>query len=78
MIFLGIDLGWRTGPSGVCCLRLTETDLSLIALNRLDTHNEVLKWVQIQAPGTTPGMVAVDAPTIIPNPTGMRLPDRLA
>ncbi|MEM7794417.1 MAG: DUF429 domain-containing protein [Cyanobacteria bacterium P01_C01_bin.118] len=78
MIFLGIDLGWRTGPSGVCCLRLTETDLSLIALNRLDTHDEVLKWVQIQAPGTTPGMVAVDAPTIIPNPTGMRLPDRLA
>lgn len=78
MIFLGIDLGWQTGPSGVCSLSLTETGLSTVDLQRLDTHGDVLDWVSAQAPAATPAMVAVDAPTIIPNPTGMRLPDRLA
>ncbi len=77
MIFLGIDLGWQTGPSGVCCLSLEKTKLSLIALDRLDTHTDVLTWIAHQA-STKPAMVAVDAPTIIPNPTGMRVPDRLA
>ena len=78
MKFLGIDLGWQTGPSGVCCLTLVGADLALIDLTRLETHDDVLNWVHVQAPATTPAMVAVDAPTIIPNPTGMRLPDRLA
>lgn len=77
MIFIGIDLGWQTGPSGVCCLCLKKTTLSLIALDRLDTHQEVLAWLKHQTP-SGPAMVAVDAPTIIPNATGMRAPDRLA
>lgn len=78
MNFLGIDLGWQTGPTGVCCLRLEGRTLSLFALDRLATHSGVMDWINRQAPGETPAMVAVDAPTIIPNPTGMRLPDRLA
>lgn len=77
MIFLGIDLGWQTGPSGVCCLRLEDTDLSLLALDRRATHADVLTWITQQAL-TGPAMVSVDAPTIIPNATGMRVPDRLA
>lgn len=77
MIFLGIDLGWQTGPSGVCCLNLDDMGLSLIALDRLVTHAEVLTWVSQQAL-TGPAMVSVDAPTVIPNATGMRVPDRLA
>ncbi|MEA5464217.1 DUF429 domain-containing protein [Leptothoe sp. PORK10 BA2] len=78
MRFLGIDLGWHTGPTGVCCLQLTANGLSLMALDRLATHGDVLAWVMAQAPAPVPAMVAVDAPTIIPNPTGMRQPDRLA
>ena len=78
MHFLGIDLGWQTGPTGVCCLKLKADTLSLVALTRLTTHGEVTAWITQQAPDHTPAMVAVDAPTIIPNPTGMRQPDRLA
>lgn len=78
MRFLGIDLGWQTGATGVCCLQLIGDTLSLVALDRLPTHTDVLNWTTTQAPGNVPAMVAVDAPTIIPNPTGMRQPDRLA
>ncbi|MGD1857930.1 MAG: DUF429 domain-containing protein [Leptolyngbyaceae cyanobacterium] len=78
MRFLGIDLGWQTGPTGTCCLDLTLDTLSLSHLGRLSTHGEVLVWIAAQAPTPVPAMVAVDAPTIIPNLTGMREPDRLA
>ncbi|MEM6255972.1 MAG: DUF429 domain-containing protein [Cyanobacteria bacterium P01_D01_bin.156] len=78
MYFLGIDLGWTTGPTGVCCLKLQADSLSLERLERLATHRDVLAWITEQAPKDTPAMVAVDAPTIIPNSTGMRQPDRLA
>ena len=78
MRFLGIDLGWQNGPTGVCCLQLAGDTLSLLALDRLPTHADVLSWTTSQAPSQVPAMVAVDAPTIIPNPTGMRQPDRLA
>ncbi|MEL6330984.1 MAG: DUF429 domain-containing protein, partial [Cyanobacteria bacterium J06626_26] len=78
MYFLGVDLGWQTGPTGVCCLQLTAATLSLVTLDRLTTHSDVLTWITHQVPANIPAMVAVDAPTIIPNPTGMREPDRLA
>jgi predicted RNase H-like nuclease len=78
MTFIGVDLGWKTGPSGVCCLHCRGGDLTLSALDRCHTHAEVLAWIDAQVPSETPAMVAVDAPTIIPNETGMRLPDRLA
>lgn len=78
MYFLGVDLGWQTGPTGVCCLRLKMDELSLVTLDRLTTHAEVLHWINQRAPVPTPAMVAVDAPTLIPNATGMRQPDRLA
>lgn len=102
MKFIGIDLGWQSGPSGLCCLTLEEvsgeisvhdvlehlplerkpfggtTCLTLTALDRKETLAEVLEWVDGQVPGATPAGVAVDAPTLIPNPSGMRLADRLA
>jgi predicted RNase H-like nuclease len=73
--FLGIDFGWRSQPSGLCCLELQGNDLHLIALDRLGEPVAILAWVDQWATSTT--VVAVDAPTIIPNPTGARLPDRL-
>ena len=39
---------------------------------------EILAWVDQWVPPNTPGMVAVDAPTQITNPTGMRGCDRKA
>jgi predicted RNase H-like nuclease len=76
--FLGIDLGWQSGPTGVCCLTLGDGGLQLSHLDRLDTTSEVLAWVDRWTAPDIDGVVAVDAPTLIPNQTGMRLPDRLA
>lgn len=78
MRFLGIDLGWQSGASGLCCLTLVDQSLVLDDLRRLNTKVEVLDWVDAQAPMGQPAMIAIDAPTVIPNATGMRWPDRLA
>lgn len=78
MRFLGIDLGWQSQPSGVCCLALQNTTLTLLDLDRADTINEVLAWIDQWAGDQETVGIAVDAPTLIPNQTGMRLPDRLA
>ena len=78
MKFLGIDLGWSSGASGVCCLGWQNDQLELLDLDRLTHLSDLLDWVDRQVPPDHPGLVAVDAPTIIPNQTGMRLCDRLA
>lgn len=77
MHFLGIDLGWQSGNSGVCCLRLVDDRLDLVQLEVYPTQDDVLNWVDTQVGRNGPAMVAVDAPTLIPNETGMRLCDRL-
>jgi len=76
MRFLGLDLGWRTGPSGLAVLEWDGKALQLLDLSRRTELRAILDWVE-EWTGTGPGLVAVDAPTLIPNATGMRLPDRL-
>lgn len=77
MKFVGIDFGWRSQPSGLCCLDWQANQLHLVALQRLTEMDDILVWVEgAIAPGES-GVIAVDAPTLIPNATGMRLPDRL-
>ena len=78
MRFLGIDLGWQSGGSGLCCLETEQTTLRLVSLERCDSREAVLDWVDAQVNASTPALIAVDAPTLIPNETGMRLCDRLA
>ncbi|MGB3309180.1 MAG: DUF429 domain-containing protein [Nodosilinea sp.] len=76
--FLGVDLGWQSGPTGLCCLHLEDKTLTVVGLDRLQTVDEILAWISQWAEGADNAVVAVDAPTLIPNETGMRLPDRLA
>ncbi|MGB3200711.1 MAG: DUF429 domain-containing protein [Nodosilinea sp.] len=76
--FLGVDLGWQSGPTGLCCLQMANNGLRLVALDHLQSTADILTWVSHWAEGTASAVVAVDAPTLIPNETGMRLPDRLA
>lgn len=78
MRFLGIDLGWQSGPSGLCCLDFAQGHLILQQLERKASLDAVLAWVDEVVPEGVPAIVGVDAPTIIPNKTGMRSPDRLA
>ncbi len=78
MYFLGVDLGWTSGASGLCCLEWQGYGLGLRDL-RIELDVEViLNWVEQWLPNHTPGLVAVDAPTLIPNKTGMRTCDRQA
>ncbi|MBE7384040.1 MAG: DUF429 domain-containing protein [Leptolyngbya sp. SIO1E4] len=78
MRFLGIDLGWQSGGSGLCCLEATSMGLKLVSLGHCDSREAVLAWVEAQVAADAPALIAVDAPTLIPNATGMRLCDRLA
>ncbi|MEO1684317.1 MAG: DUF429 domain-containing protein [Cyanobacteria bacterium J06631_12] len=82
MRFIGIDLGWQSGPSGLCCLGSRYSDgefeLHIEQIDRKATLDGVLGWIDAIAPLPTPAIIAVDAPTLIPNETGMRSPDRLA
>lgn len=71
MRFLGVDFGWRSKPSGLACWDGAER----LVLDRLTDPADVLQWIEAQ--GTGPAIVAVDAPLVIPNETGMRIPDRL-
>ncbi|MGB3615195.1 MAG: DUF429 domain-containing protein [Elainellaceae cyanobacterium] len=78
--FLGIDLGWTSGESGLCCLEWVNEPancLKLVDLTRRLAIADILAWVDEQANGGD-AVVAIDAPTIIPNDTGMRLAEKLA
>jgi predicted RNase H-like nuclease len=77
MRFLGIDLGWKSGASGLCCLEWRGEELVLLSLERRLEIQEILGWVKNWTTPNLPALVAVDAPTLIPNSTGTRLPDRL-
>ena len=77
MKFIGIDLGWSSGASGLCCLNWQNNQLELIECDRQQTLNDILTWIDTQVSPTEPAIVAVDAPTIIANLTGMREADKL-
>jgi predicted RNase H-like nuclease len=77
MKFIGIDLGWSSGASGLCCLVWENSQLQLTDLDCKLSTVDILDWVDQRVPEPEPGLVAVDAPTLIPNATGMRLPDKL-
>lgn len=70
-LFLGLDLGWTTGATG---LAVVDDTGRLLASGRVLTDDEIAAWVAAQ-----PGRVvvaAVDAPLIVPNETGQRVPER--
>lgn len=78
MKFIGIDLGWRSQPSGLCCLEWIDGQLELLDLDRKDAIADILIWIDQSVQADEPAIIAVDAPTLIPNTTGSRLPDKLS
>ena len=77
MKFIGVDFGWSSGASGLCCLEWREGGLEILDLTTVLAIEEILAWIDRQIPPDVPAIVAVDAPTIITNSTGMRLADKL-
>ncbi|BAZ28293.1 hypothetical protein NIES4074_07240 [Cylindrospermum sp. NIES-4074] len=78
MKFLGVDFGWKSQPSGLCCLELIDGKLQLLDLERLELIADILTWIDKSVQPDEPAIIAVDAPTLIPNATGSRLPDKLS
>lgn len=78
MKFIGIDLGWRSQPSGLCSLEWIDGQLQLLDLDRKDAIADILTWIDRIVKLDEPAIIAVDAPTLIPNATGSRLPDKLS
>ncbi|MFN6466337.1 MAG: DUF429 domain-containing protein [Nostoc sp. DedVER02] len=78
MKFIGIDLGWRSQPSGLCCLEWIDGQLQLLDLDRKEAIADILTWIDQSVQPEEPAIIAVDAPTLIPNATGSRLPDKLS
>jgi predicted RNase H-like nuclease len=92
MKFIGVDFGWVSGASGLCCLEWQDCEgLSLPSKGRacmphqlkirdITTKSEVTEifnWIDQWVSSKESALIAVDAPTIIPNQTGARLPDKL-
>ena len=73
--FIGVDLGWYGKPSGLASLVLEKEVLRLRQMARLESVDEILKWIQGEA-GNGSSVVAVDAPLVIPNQTGIRGAER--
>jgi predicted RNase H-like nuclease len=74
MEFVGVDLGWHGKPSGVARLELRGDALRLASVHRLQTPDEVLRWIE-QEVECADAVVAVDAPLVIRNQTGQRAAD---
>lgn len=78
MKFIGVDLGWSSGASGLCSLERRENHLCISDLTCRVAIADILDWIDGQVQDLESAVIAVDAPTLIPNEQGMRLPDRLA
>ena len=73
--FIGIDLGWYRKPSGLALFRWVDRSLQLGDVTRITAVSEIRSWIARNAGlGTT--VIAVDAPTIIRNPSGVRPAER--
>lgn len=76
MKFVGVDLGWVSGGSGLCCLDWQDECLSVLDITRKQPLEQIFVWIDAWVSDEA-ATIAVDAPTLIPNATGARLPDKL-
>ena len=78
-MFLGVDLGWYGKPSGLASVALNRDGLTLRHVTRLEHIEDtpgILHWVESQAASSPSIVIAVDAPLVIPNLTGIRDAER--
>ena len=77
MKFIGVDFGWLSGASGLSCLEWQDNKLKILEITTKLEIATIFSWIDTWIEEKEPGLIAVDAPTIIPNQTGMRIPDKL-
>ena len=61
----------------MCCLNWENNQLQFLECDRQQSLNDILTWIDTQISPTEAAIIAVDAPTIIANPRGMRPADQL-
>jgi histidinol-phosphate phosphatase family protein len=73
--FVGIDLAWspRNRSGGAV---LAPDGKLLAASGRLGSDDEIVDFIKSGIPAGTPGLIAIDAPLVVPNETGSRPCDR--
>jgi len=73
---IGIDLAWGE-QNGSGCVELVRRDgeLELVRLDLLRSMDEIIEWIE---PERGDWVVAIDAPLVVRNETGMRAADRQA
>lgn len=71
--FVGIDLAW--GERAATGLAVVDDAGRLVASASVKTNDEISTWLATNSP--SPAVVAVDAPLIVPNETGQRVPETL-
>jgi predicted RNase H-like nuclease len=73
--FIGVDLGWYGKPSGLASLVLEGSVLRLRNVDRLESMDENLGWIQTEAADGS-AVAAVDAPLVIRNQSSIRPAER--
>jgi predicted RNase H-like nuclease len=73
--FIGVDLGWYGKPTGLASVSLDGSDLHLRSVARLDSVDEILRWIHAES-GSGSAIAAVDAPLVIRNRTSIRQAER--
>lgn len=74
-VFLGVDLGWYGKPSGLASIVIGRDGLNLRNVRRLENTDHILRWIESESAGSS-AVVAVDAPLVICNFTGIRDAER--
>lgn len=70
--FVGIDLAWSSGWTGVAAL---DESGRLLDSGRVRSDGEIAEWIEARVDRLA--VVAVDAPLVVPNETGQRVAERL-
>ena len=77
MYFVGIDLAWSTkNGSGVAILEGNKKQAKLICADSLMSNEEIINYIKKHTKNK-PALIAIDAPLIVPNETGRRIPEEL-
>ena len=74
-VFIGVDLGWYGKPSGLASIVDEPRGLRLRRLDRIEDPACIARWIHDEA-GSETAVAAVDAPLVIPNPSGIRSAER--
>ena len=77
MMFVGVDFGWASGASGICCMIWQGDHLHVREVSTILEVESILGRIDDWVAPDAAALIAVDAPTIIKNQTGMRLADKL-